>query len=106
MAPLLGVGLLDVDVVDAADGLQDAVVVRAVVALAAFDDDPLLDFGAGADRHDAGVGERGAALAVDDDAVALGFELADGLLRVVACGGGGDRGGGQSEDGCGRVRRL
>ena len=98
-APLFCGVLLDVDVEDAAGGLQFAVGVAVVGALAAVDGDPFPDFGAGADRDDAGVGEGRAALAVDDDPVALGFELADGLLRVVACGGGGDGGGGQSEDG-------
>ena len=73
----------------------------AVVALAAVDGDPFPEFGAGADRHDGGVGECGAARTVDDDAVAVGFELADGLLRVVVCGGGGDGGGRQCEGGCG-----
>ena len=66
--------LLDVDVEDAAGGLQFAVGVAVVGALAAVDGDPFPDFGAWADRDDAGVGEGRTALAVDDDPVALGFE--------------------------------
>jgi hypothetical protein len=61
--------------------------------------DGAADRGAAVDADDAGVGQCGVGELVDDDPVALGFELADGGLGV-ASGRGGQRGGGQSEE-CG-----
>ena len=65
-APCGGV-LLDVDEVDVAGGLENAAVALGVP-------DVLVDRQALADTDDLGIRQRGGALAVDDDAVAVGFQ--------------------------------
>ncbi len=87
--------LADVDEDDVAGGFEDLAVALGVP-------DVFLDGVALADVDDVGLGQRGAALAVDDDAVALVFELGDGVVGVACTGGGGGGGGGQSEDGGGQ----
>lgn len=69
-APL--VGLLDVDEVEVPRDLQDAVVALGVPHV--FADRRSL-----ADGDHVGIGEWGAALTVDDDAVAVILEGADGV---------------------------
>ena len=64
--PLCSEGALaDVDEDDAADGFEDAVVVLGIPGV-------FLDLVALADGDDAGVGQRCAALAVDDDGRQVG----------------------------------